>query len=128
MFLEVFLDKGVQKICSKFTGEHPCRSPVSFATLLKSHFGMGCNFVEITLRHGLQLYWNRTSACVFSCKFAAYFQNTFSYKNFWMTASEFICDAVLFSIIPLYFLRFWRNASLEPACLLLGLYFFLFSS
>ena len=25
-----------------------------------------------------QLYWNRTSAWVFSCKFAAYFQNTFS--------------------------------------------------
>ena len=26
----------------------------------------------------LQLYWNRTSALVFSCKFVAYFQNTFS--------------------------------------------------
>ena len=25
----------------------------------------------------LQLYWNHTSAWVFSCKFAAYFQNTF---------------------------------------------------
>ena len=25
-----------------------------------------------------QLYWNRTSAWVYSCKFAAYFQNTFS--------------------------------------------------
>ena len=24
-----------------------------------------------------QLYWNRTSACVLSSKFAAYFQNTF---------------------------------------------------
>ena len=33
--LEVFLKKGVLKICSKFTGEHPCR-----------------NFIEITLRHG----------------------------------------------------------------------------
>ena len=29
----------------------------------------------------LQLYWNRTSVWVFSCKFAAYLQNTFSYKN-----------------------------------------------
>ena len=28
--------KDVLKICSKFTGEHPC-----FPTLLKSHFGMG---------------------------------------------------------------------------------------
>ena len=26
----------------------------------------------------LQLYWNRSSAWMFSCKFAAYFQNTFS--------------------------------------------------
>ena len=26
----------------------------------------------------LQIYWNRTSAWVFTCKFAAYFENTFS--------------------------------------------------
>ena len=32
---EVFLRKGVLKICSKFTGKHPCRL---------------CNFIEITLR------------------------------------------------------------------------------
>ena len=43
---EVLLGKGVLKICSKFTGQHPC-----------------CN---------------HTSAWVFSCKFAAYFKNTFS--------------------------------------------------
>ena len=34
---EVFLRKGVLKICSKFTGEHAC----CFATLWKSHLGMG---------------------------------------------------------------------------------------
>ena len=28
---EVFLGKGVLKICSKFTGEYPCRSPYRFA-------------------------------------------------------------------------------------------------
>ena len=33
-----------------------------------------CDFNKVAL----QLYWNRTSAWVFSCKFAAYFQNTFS--------------------------------------------------
>ena len=44
---EVFLGEGVLKICSKFTGEHPCK-----ATLLKSHFDMGvlllscCIFLE----------------------------------------------------------------------------------
>ena len=33
---QVFLGKGVLKICSKFTGEQSCK-----ATFLKSHFGMG---------------------------------------------------------------------------------------
>ena len=41
---EEFLRKGVLKICSQFTGEHPCRSPIS--KKLQS------NFIEITLRHG----------------------------------------------------------------------------
>ena len=41
---EVFLRKGVLKICSKFTGEHPCRS----AILIK----LQSNLVEIVLRHG----------------------------------------------------------------------------
>ena len=31
-----------------------------------------------------QLCWNCTSALVFSCKVAAYFQNTFSWKYLWM--------------------------------------------
>ena len=40
---DVFLVKGVPKICSKFIGEHSCRSEISIckATLLKLHFGMG---------------------------------------------------------------------------------------
>ena len=35
----------------------------------------------------LQFYWNQTSAWVFSCKFAAYFQNTFSWEHLWMAVS-----------------------------------------
>ena len=38
---EVFLGKGVLKICSKFTGEHPCRSAILISckvTSLNSHF------------------------------------------------------------------------------------------
>ena len=31
--LEVFVGKGVLKICSKFTGEHPCRSAISIKLL-----------------------------------------------------------------------------------------------
>ena len=38
---EVFLGKGVLKICSEFTGEHPCRSVISIKLKLKSHFSMG---------------------------------------------------------------------------------------
>ena len=56
---EVFLEKGVLKICRKFTREHPCRSAISIKLVAK------------------QLYWNHTLAWVFSCRFAAYFQNTF---------------------------------------------------
>ena len=56
---EVFLRKSVLKICNKFTGEHPGRSVISIKLLL-------------------QLYWNHTSAWMFFCKFATYFQNTFS--------------------------------------------------
>ena len=48
---ELFLGKGVLKICCKFTGEHPCHSAILI----------------------MQLYRNRTSAWVLSCKFAAYF-------------------------------------------------------
>ena len=40
---EVFLRKGVLKICSKFTREHPCRSTISIK--------FQSNFIEITLRH-----------------------------------------------------------------------------
>ena len=76
---EVFLGKSVLKICSNFTGEHPCRS----------------DFNKVPL----QRYWNRTSAWVFSCKFAAYFQNTFSQEHLWIAASVFargkFCNCLL---------------------------------
>ena len=41
---KVFLGKGVLKICSKFTGEHPCRSAISIK--------LQSNIIQITLRHG----------------------------------------------------------------------------
>ena len=52
---ELFLRKGVLKICSKFTGEHPCRSVI----LMK----LQSNLIEIALRHGcspvnlLLIFW-----------------------------------------------------------------------
>ena len=59
---EVFLGKGGLKICSRFTGEHPCRCAIS-----------------------IKLFCN--AAWVFSCKFAAYFQNTFPQEHLWTAAS-----------------------------------------
>ena len=41
---EVFLGKGILKICSKLAGEHPCRSGISTKLL--------CNIIEITHWHG----------------------------------------------------------------------------
>ena len=54
--------KDVLKICSKFTGGHPCRSTIAIRLL------------------------NHTLACVFSCKFSAYFYNTYSQEYLWTTA------------------------------------------
>ena len=37
----------------------------------------------------LQLYWNRTSASVLSCKLTVYFKNTFSEEHLWTAASTY---------------------------------------
>ena len=79
--------KGVLEICSK--GEHPCRSAISIHLLLPMS---KCDFNKVAL----QLYWNCTSTWVFSCKFAAYFQDTFSQEHLWMAASEDCMIMVLF--------------------------------
>ena len=55
---EVFLGKGVLKICSNFTGEHPCWSLISIKLL--------CNFIEITLRHGYSSVNLLHISCTFS--------------------------------------------------------------
>ena len=54
----MFLGKGVLKTCSKFTGEHPCRSVISIE----------------------QLYWSHTSAWVLCWNLLYIFRTTFS-KN-----------------------------------------------
>ena len=51
---EVFLGKGVLKICSRFTGEHPCRSAISIK--------LPNNFTEIPLWHGC----SPVICCIFS--------------------------------------------------------------
>ena len=73
---------------------------MQFISKYLKYFAKGlpdCRFLEkdlqfseaATQRCALQLYWNRTSTWVFPCKFAAYFQNTFSQEQLWMAASVF---------------------------------------
>ena len=50
---EVFLGKGILKICNKFTGEHPCQSVTSIKLL--------SNFVEIMLHIFRALFPRNTS-------------------------------------------------------------------
>ena len=82
------LGKGVLKICSQFTGEYVCQSSISIK---------------------LQLYWNRTSAWVFSCQFAAYFQNTFSWEHLWTTASD-VTQCIL-SLSPCWYEWKWSGST-----------------
>ena len=76
-YREVFLGKASLKICSKFTGKHPCQSVILIKLL--------CNFIEITLQYG----------CSFSCKFAAYFQNTFSQEHVCNSARYFFVQVTV---------------------------------
>ena len=63
---EVFIGKAVLKICSKFAGEHPCRSLISIkllATLLKSNFGTGV-LLQICCIFSEQLFlWTPLDDC-----------------------------------------------------------------
>ena len=80
---EVLLRKRVLKLCSKFTGEHPCRSPSSIKLLCM--------------------------AWLFSCKFAAYFQNTFSLEHLWAAASEIWIRLQVVLEVELLFSLYCRN-------------------
>ena len=86
---EVFLGKGVLKLCGKFTGENPCRSVISMK--------LQSNFIEITLQPGCVpvnfthifrttflknasgrlILYQEILAQMFSCKFREIFQNNF---------------------------------------------------
>ena len=75
---EMVLRKGVLKICSKFTGEHPCQSAISIKLL--------CNFVEIAL-------WHECSPVTLLHIFRTFFPKNTSgrllldFANFWIVFS-----------------------------------------
>ena len=52
-----------------------------------------------------QLYWNGTSAWVFSCKFVAYFENTFSNTSGWLLLK------IQFNILKIFTKIFGENIS-----------------
>ena len=75
---EVFLGKVVLKICSKFIGEHPCRSLISIKLL--------CNFIEITL-------WHKCSPVNLLHVFGiAFSKNTFGWLLMYHLISLFLND------------------------------------
>ena len=73
---EVFLGKSVLKICSKFTGEHPCWSTISIKLL--------CNFIEIAL-------WYGCSPLTLLQIFRAPFLRTPLDGCFWLELVKLIC-------------------------------------
>ena len=117
---EVFLEKGVLKLCSKFTGEHPCRSVISinllhiFRTpfprkttgrlLLKAK----CVAFSVSKSHHKQRVYTvfstriligGTLVQVFSCEFGEIFEEIFfighpprvCFWNDWKTANYKFC-------------------------------------
>ena len=59
---EMFLGKGDLKICSKFTGEHPCRSVISIK-LLKNIFSLEHLWTAAS-ELAVQLTYDSSAPCV----------------------------------------------------------------
>ena len=58
---EVFLWKGALKICSKFTGKHPCRSAISIKLWITLQLGLGLGLFYFILNLNLtcDVTWSR---------------------------------------------------------------------
>ena len=78
------LTKRCSENIPQITGEHPCRNAISIKLLYRRTPVSKCDLNKIAK----QLYWNRTSAWVFSCKFALYFQSNLSQEHLWVPACE----------------------------------------
>ena len=98
-YSEGFCWKSVLKICSKFTGDHPCRSAISINLL--------CNFIEIALRHGcssvslLHIFWTpflkNTSEwllLIFNCGLLTIF-----FSNIWGSFQKVQWNAIIWFLI-----------------------------
>ena len=84
--------KSCLKYPAKFIRKHLCWSPFfqwspEYRSCHPEVF-LGKGVLKMWSNIAKQLYWNCTSVWVFSCKFAAYFQNTFFTEHLWVATSE----------------------------------------
>ena len=108
---EVFLVKGVLKICNKLTGDHPCRSVIP--TKLQS------NFIEITLRRGCTpvnlLHIFRTSFTKSTCERLLLKLSNSSFRFWRKYMTQFLHVPLIFNrsleIFNAYFLTKFYNDS-----------------
>ena len=82
---EMFLGKGVLRICNKFTGEHPCQNAVSIKSLCNTSRGCFCyEYNEENIVKEKSYFQGSTkSSCIglFLSDFPLSFQNTFPVKS-----------------------------------------------
>ena len=71
-----------------------------------------CDFNKVAK----QLYWNRTSTWLFCCKFAAYFQNTFS-KEHLLTAAFVIWSKIISTSMLLCIFYQWKFLKFTKNCM-----------
>ena len=106
---EVFLRKGVLKIYSNFTGEHPCRSAISIKLL--------CNFIEIALRYGCSpvkmLYIFRTPFPKNTSEPLLLMVST----NFWLSQCILSNKEKPSSSSRLVFDQLWSDGKVKRACI-----------
>ena len=78
---DVFLRKGVLKICSKFIGEHPCRSAISIKLLCKITLWHVCS--PVNLLHIFRIRLSRSTSWWLLLSIALNILNFFSMFQFW---------------------------------------------
>ena len=83
---EVFLRKGVLKICSKFTGEHPCRRVIFKANLLHIFRAPSPRKTSGRLLLKTVIPWFKDAACKYLTGFLYYI---FIYLKVWGTLKIF---------------------------------------
>ena len=74
---EVFLGKSVLKICSKFTGEHPCRNVISISIALRH----GCSPVNLLHFFRTSFLKNTSGRLLLICAFRRRLDGTLTYET-----------------------------------------------